>query len=610
LNALDALLDEEPQDSAFDGRKLLGQLLPYYGRFKPQIVLAVVLLLSVIGLGLLAPLLLGQVIDIATSAGNSDAQAALIFPVQRDRTGLLILALAFVAVVLLAFLLEAWLGFVMAKVGIAMVIRLKGDLFRKVLTLDPDFFRDYPPGRLIARVESDTESLKDLFSSTALQLLRATLTFVGIFGCMLVFDAETTLVVLPVLLFIAVSTAFFVRYIRKLFHKSRRYLAALTAHITEYVQGIDVVQHYDYGPKAEASLRTLQDGRYKADVGADFINYSFWGLFAFCEIAAAALVLWVGVDKIQTGTMTLGTLVIFLEYLRQVFMPIQLLSEFVSQIQRGFVSAGRLFEILGRPAANEDAPDAQPTATLGDAIRFEDVRFGYDDATEVLGGISFEIRRGQRVALVGPSGGGKSTIVKLLLRFYEPKAGRITLDGSELATYTRAAWRDRVSLVPQEVFLFPGTLGDNLTVFNDECPEDAVRDACRVAQATRLIDRSPKGLTAKLAERGANLSHGERQLVSFARAVVNDPELLVLDEATSSVDRSTEARIQASLEGMLKGRTALIVAHRLSTIRSCDQILVVKGGAIVERGTHDELWEQAGVYRRLAELQLAAEQPS
>ncbi len=610
MNALDALLEEEPQDSPFDGRLLLRQLLPYYGRFKPQLVQAVVLLLVVIGLGLLAPLLLGQVIDIATSVGGPDAQPALMFPVERDRTGLLILALAFVAVVLLAFLLEAWLGFVMAQVGIAMVIRLKADLFQKILTLDPDFFRDYPPGRLIARVESDTESLKDLFSSAALQLLRATLTFVGIFGCMLAFDPETTLVVLPVLLFIAVSTAFFVRFIRKLFHRSRRFLAALTAHITEYVQGIDVVQHYDYGPKAEASLRELQDGRYKADVGADFINYSFWGLFAFCEIAAAALVLWVGVDKVLSGAMTLGTLVIFLEYLRQVFMPIQLLSEFVSQIQRGFVSAGRLFQILGMTPKHEDAPNALPTATLGDAIRYEDVRFSYDGETEVLGGVSFAIRRGQRVALVGPSGGGKSTIVKLLLRFYEPKAGRITLDGQDLNAHSRAAWRDRVSLVPQEVFLFPGTLGDNLTVFNSECPEDVVRAACDVAQATRLVERSSKGLAAELAERGANLSHGERQLVSFARAVVHDPELLVLDEATSSVDTETEARIQASLEGMLEGRTALIVAHRLSTIRSCDLILVVKGGAIVERGTHDELWEQSGVYRGLAELQHAAEQPS
>lgn len=608
--APDHLLDDdEEQDErpAFSWRELLARILPYYGRHRFRLLLAVVLLLAVIGLGLMAPLVLGQVIDLATRSVRPGGRPLWI-PVSPDRDGLMVLAGLFMAVVVLGFLMEAALGFLMSRVGIAIVIQLKEDLFRKVMTLDPGFFRDYPPGKLIARVESDTESLKDLFSTTALLVLRATLSLLGILGAMLLFDAETTLTVLPLLLGLTGLTVFFVKYIRRFFHRSRRYLALITGHITEYVQGIEVVQHFDYAPQAEERLDELQRARLRADVTADFLNYGFWGLFAMGEIVAAALVLWVGIGKVVAGVMTIGTLVIFLEYLRQVFLPLQMLSEFVAHIQRGFVSAGRIFGILALEPAVPDAPDARADASLSQGLQFEDVAFRYENGAQALRGVSFEIPRGKKVALVGASGGGKSTIVKLLLRFHEPQAGRITLDGEALDTWTRAAWRSVVGVVPQDVFLFPGTLRENITVFDPDRPRAEVEATCRLVQADRLLRLLPQGLEGQLAERGANLSHGERQLVSLARALVHDPALLVLDEATSSVDTETEALIQASLERLLAGgRTALIVAHRLSTIRRCDEILVVEEGQIVERGTHDELWARGGAYRSLAELQFADE---
>lgn len=595
-----------------DLRLLAKSLLPYYLAHRGALLWAVALLVGVILLGLVAPLVLGQVVDIATKQGQS-ADRPFWVPVSNDAQGLVILSLLFVAAVVARFTLEAMLGVTMAKVGIATVMQLKENLVRKILTMDPAFFRDMPPGKLIARVESDTEALKDLFSVTTIQLLRAGLSFLAIFGCMFLFDRTTTLLLAPGLIALALMLGAYLRVVRRYFHRSRRLLAAITGHVAEYVQGIEVVRHHDYGPQAEADLGELQDARYTNDVFADYLNYAFWGVFGFCEIASAALVLGVGASKVAAGAMTVGSLIVFLEYLRQVFEPIRILSEFVAQVQRGLVSAARIFGILAIEAEAGESASASEEGRWTDALRFEDVRFAYPDpehegqlGQSVLNGIDLTIPRGKTVALVGPSGGGKSTLVKLLLRYHQPTAGRISLDGIDLRQLKRDAWRRRVGYVPQDVFLFPGTLADNLSVFDRTCSPDRVAEACRAARAERLLNALPGGLQANLAERGGNLSHGERQLLSLARALLEDPELLVLDEATSSVDPETEAAIQASLDRLLEGRTALIVAHRLSTIQKADEIVFVSGGRVVERGTHQALWDKGGPYRQLAELQLGA----
>ncbi|MCW8139281.1 MAG: ABC transporter ATP-binding protein [Planctomycetota bacterium] len=597
--------DDQGAEARLTGREVLARIVPYALRYRRELLQALGLLLAVVTLGLAGPLLLGQVVDVALTAGGQPAPTRpLLLPVAPDREGVLVIALAFVAVVVTGFLLEATLGFLMARVGVDCTLRLKEDLFRHTLTLDPAFYRDYPPGRLIARVESDTEAIKNLFTATALQAFRAGLTFVGIFALMLAFDPRTTLFVAPVVLGLTLATMLFVRLVRGLFREARRRMAALTAQLAEFVQGASIVQAYGYEAQAQARMHAENLGRYRAEARASLLNQAFWGFFAFCEAATAALVIWVGVAKVLDGSLTLGTLIIFLEYVRQAFTPVAMLSEFVSQVQQGFVAAGRVFGILSLRPAAPDPPGALTAVQLREAVRFEDVRFSYDGKVEALRGVSFEVPRGKQVALVGASGGGKSTIVSLLLRFHEPTAGRITLDGVELSTIARAAWRSRVGLVLQEVSLFPGTLGDNLTVFDPTRPPQDVSRACEVVGADGLVRRLPGGLEATLAERGANLSMGERQLVSLARALVHDPDLLVLDEATSAIDPRTEDDLQASLARLLAGRTALIVAHRLATVRRCDEILVVEGGRIVERGTHDALWaREGGAYRRLAALQ-------
>ncbi len=601
----DALDDEDDQakEARFAPRQLLAKIAPYALLYRKQLLLACLLMVTTVGLGLLGPLLLGQLIDLTRAAKGQLIDRPLLLPVSPDRHGILVVAGLFVVVAVSGFLIEAALGFLMARVGVSCTLRLKEDLFKHVLTLDPEFFRDYPPGRLIARVESDTEALKNLFTATAMQIVRATLTFVGITGFMLVFDPRTTLVVLPVLLALSVSTMFFVRFVRRYYKASRKHFAALTGHLTEYLQGISVVQHHDYGPTAQAKLHRLNLLRYHADTRASLYGQAFWGFFAFAEVATAAAVVAVGTGKVLEGAMSLGTLIIFLEYLRQAFMPVQMLSEFVSQVQQGFVAAGRVFGILALGPAAPDPEDARTDVALADGVRFEGVDFSYDGKKQVLSGVSFELPRGKQVALVGPSGGGKSTIVSLLLRFHEPKAGRITLDGVDLRRVARAAWRRRVGLVLQEVYLFPGTVGENLTIFDATQAEADVARACATVHADGLVARLPEGLKTPLAERGANLSQGERQLLCLARALVHDPLLLVLDEATASIDPRTEGLLQESLARLIAGRTALIVAHRLSTIRKADEILVVEGGKLIERGTHDALWAKRGAYWRLARLQ-------
>ena len=602
----DDLDEPDSPGSRTPTRELLARVLPYYGRHRGDLALCLTLLLLVIGLGLVAPLVLGQIVDQATR-GPEATGGARVFPVAPGRDGVWQLAGLFVATVAASFLLDAWLGLTVNRVGVSVVLQLKEDLFRKAIGLDPEFFRENSPGRLIARVESDTEAVKNLFSSTTLQLFRASLTFLGVLAVMAAFDPGTTLLVLPVLLVIGASTAWFVRFIRKYYKRSRQALAGLTAHIAEYVQGIEVVQHHAYQGRARARLDELQRQRYVAEAKGSFFNYGFWATFAFAEVATAALVLWVGVEKVLAGLMTLGTLVVFLEYLRQVFAPLQLLSEFVGQVQQGLVAAERVFGILGRARRAPDPPDALPEPRLATALALEEVGFTYEGGAEALRGVSFQLPRGAKVALVGPSGGGKSTLVNLLLRFHEPTRGRLLLDGVPLPRFAREAWRRRVGWVPQEVYLFPGTLRENLTVFDPTIPEERLREACRLARLDRLVASLPLGLETPLLERGANLSQGERQLVSLARAFLHDPELLVLDEATSAVDPETEALIQEGLSGLLAGRTAVIVAHRLSTITGCDQILVVEEGRIVERGTHQELLDLGGRYAGLCARQQPTE---
>jgi len=299
--------------------------------------------------------------------------------------------------------------------------------------------------------------------------------------------------------------------------------------------------------------------------------------------------------------------VMFIEYTRRLFWPLVMFSEQLDFIQRAFASAERVFGILDTPSRTPDDPDA--TADIPrewNEITFESVGLTYDGGARALDGMSFSIRRGEKIALVGLSGGGKTSVTSALLRYYEPTDGRIAMDGIDIRRYQQREWRRRIGLVLQDIHLFPGTLEDNLRVLREDIPKEAIDRALSTVQATTMVERLPRGYDTELSEGGGNLSMGERQLLCFARAIVDDPDILILDEATSSVDPVTEQRLQDALDHLLEGRTSIIVAHRLATITKVDRILVLHEGRLVEEGSHQELYQQGGVYRDLFDLQFAS----
>ncbi|MBD3336668.1 MAG: ATP-binding cassette domain-containing protein, partial [Candidatus Eisenbacteria bacterium] len=497
---------------------------------------------------------------------------------------------------------------IMAKVGLRIVTGLRQQVFAHLLTLSMAHFDKNPPGRLMARVESDVERLLVLFSEVSVALMRNGILLVSTFVAMMIADVTVALTVLALMVPMIVGTYFFLRYIRNGFRTVRRLYAKISEFLTEYVQGIPILQIYGYTEKAQLDLMRHNQDKYTKEVRLAFVEYGFWGLFASMEIVAVMLIIFVSAPKVLGATMTVGTLVLFIEFTRRLFWPLLMFSEQLNFIQRAFASADRVLEVLDTPSRTPDRPGARETVPqTWREIAFEDVEFTYDGGARALDRVSFRVRRGEKVALVGLSGGGKTTVTNLLLRYYEPNAGRITLDGVDIRDYSQKAWRRNIGLVLQDIHLFPGTLGDNLRVLRDEIPQDALDRAVRVVHAEEMLRRLPLEYDTVLSEGGGNLSMGERQLLCFARAVVEDPDVLILDEATSSVDPVTEQRIQDSLDRLMKGRTSLIVAHRLATITKADRILVLHQGRLVEEGTHMELYRREGIYRDLFDLQFAAQ---
>lgn len=337
-------------------------------------------------------------------------------------------------------------------------------------------------------------------------------------------------------------------------------------------------------------------------------EYIFWGAFFGAEVAAVMVIIYVGVPQVLATTMTIGTLVLFIEFTRRLFWPLLMFSEQLTGIQQAFASADRVFGILDTPSRTPDAPGAhRHVPDEWREIAFENVSFTYDGGVKALDEVDIRIKRGEKVAVVGLSGGGKTTLTNLLLRYYEPTKGAVTLDGVDIRRYQQHAWRAKIGLVLQDIHLFPGTLGDNLRVLRDDVSDDALNRAIRIAQAEEMVGRLPAGYETELSEGGGNLSMGERQMLCFARAIVEDPDILILDEATSSVDPLTERRLQESLDHLMEGRTSLIVAHRLTTITKVDRILVMHHGKLAEQGSHAELYAREGIYRDLFDLQFATQ---
>jgi len=573
-------------------RELIPKILPLFRPHRHYLLAAFGLLIFITASQLIGPLVLQYIIDEAIPANN---------------VRMLLGAAGLYVVVATG---GAGVGYLQAitlfKLGINIITDLKSRLFSHVLHLGLDFHEKLSPGQLISRVESDTETLKELFGDVAVNLLRNLMLFFGILTVLCIKNFAIAAYILLLIPLLFGATFIFLVYMRRFWREWRAQWAVVTGYVTEYVQGIDVIQQFNYEERARQRMKEVNLGKYRVEVPAMFFEYSFWGAFLYGEIIAIIIVLIIGVRGVFAGTVTVGVLVLFIEYIRQMFWPIMQLSEQLNFIQRSLVSVERVFGILETEPAVKDGPGPASELSFEREIAFENVWFAYEEGNWILRDVSFKIEKGKKLALVGTSGGGKSTIVNLLLRFYDPQKGRITVDGRDIRDFPVKAWRRHIGLVLQDIFLFPGSVADNLRVFDDKVPVDRVKEVAAVTRADRVIGNLPGGYEGELAERGHNLSVGERQLVSFARALVYDPPLLVLDEATSSVDPHTERMVQEALDQLLRGRTAVIVAHRLSTIVNSDLVLLIHNGEVAERGRHDELLALDGLYAKLFKLQFQA----
>jgi ATP-binding cassette, subfamily B, multidrug efflux pump len=585
---------DEIVDRAYDAA-LLRRLLVYLRPYRGLTAVALLLLLSGAGLALVGPALTQRALDVA---------------IPRQDIGLLgTLAAIYLAALILDFLVEYGQTFLTAYVGQRVMYDLRMQIFEHLQRLSISYFDRNPVGRLMTRVTSDVETLNELFSSGVVTVFGDVFTLLAIMTMMVLVDWRLALVTFSVIPLVWLTATLFRRRVREAFRDIRLRLARLNSYLQERLSGMRVVQLFGREQDSAAKFAQLNREHLQAHLRSITIYAVFFPVVEVLTAIAMALLLYYGGLRTLSGTLTVGVLAAFIQLTRRFFQPLQDLSEKFNLLQSAMASSERVFALLDEPVTVVEPlhPAPLPRPVKGE-VRFEGVWFRYSaDGPWVLRDVSFTASPGRTVALVGHTGAGKTTIVNLLLRFYDPERGRILVDGVDIRQLSTSDLRGLIGFVQQDLFLFVGDILHNITL-DAAIPAEMAREAARRVGADRFIERLPAGYGHRLGERGRSLSVGERQLLSFARALALDPTILVLDEATSSVDAQAEGLIQHAIAELMAGRTSIVVAHRLSTILHADEILVLQHGEIRERGSHRELLAKQGLYYRLYQLQLRGQE--
>jgi len=581
-------------EKARDPRRAMTGLLRYLGPFKVGLVMVLVCVVIYTLLGLVGPYLMGVAIDR--------------FIAVKQLAGLAPIALWMLAVYVLNNLFQAIANWVMADISQRALKYMRRDLFQHLQTLPQSFFDRNPAGELMSRLTNDIDAINQAVSQNVTSLIASVLSMVGILIAMFILDrwlALASLLVVPIMFWF---TQFVARYTRKGFRDLQRHLGELNGVMEESISGQKVIKAFRRNETVIETFRQRNQEVFRAGVSANSYALLLMPLTNvlgnFFVIVIAGLGGWLALQ----GLVSVGIIATFISYGQNFVNPLRQLANMYNSIQAALAGAERVFEIIDTPSEVDDAPNAVQLESLRGGVRFEQVNFGYRPNTPVIKNMSLEAKAGEILALVGPTGAGKTTIINLLTRFYEINSGKITIDGKDICDIKKADLRRKLGLVLQDTFLFSGSVMDNIRYGRLEAADEDVIHAAKMADADHFIRQLPQGYQTQLSERASNLSQGQRQLLAIARAILADPSILILDEATSSVDTRTEARIQKALLRLMQGRTSFVIAHRLSTIRDADKVIVINNGEVVEQGTHQQLLDRRGFYHHLYVSQFKGQQ--
>lgn len=598
-----SLFHKKPADPSndihYEGSAVL-RMLSYLKPHMGTMAVCLLLVLILTGLELYRPILTGDAIDRYIAGDYAPGEA-----VEERFRGLLLAAGLYLGTLVVTFVCNNRMMILLQRTGQSIVYEMRRELFEHIEGLSMRFFDLTPVGKIVTRVTNDVEAVHELYANILVKLFRNVVKIIGLAVVMLALDVRMALLSFAMVPLVTVLTAVTRTLALRANRETRTRLTALNTFLSEHLSGMKIIQIFNREERKFQEFAKHSEAHYRASFRAIMVNAVFRPIIVLTSVVAMAIVIAAGSYGVLGGTVSFGTMYIFLQYIRTFFEPIQDLAEQLSTLQSAVASAEKIFTLLDeKPVVCDPKTPVEPEEIRG-RIEFKHVWFAYDNENYVLRDVSFVIEPGQRVAFVGATGAGKSSILNLIGRYYDIQKGEILIDGINIKDLRRDQLRRAIGQVQQDVFIFTGDIRSNIRLREEEITDEDIREAsCRV-NADRFIERLPDGYGERVTERGSTFSAGQRQLLSFARTLAFHPSILILDEATANIDTETEQWIQEALETMMKGRTTIMVAHRLSTVQHADRIIVMHKGRIRESGTHQELLEQGGIYQKLYQLQLS-----